>query len=135
MATLFAQEQGRSAQRAACCQGELRSKRKHGGQSIFFRATDSLLIGRGERLIWAASPCAPPYVHAQSRAVLRDRLADRPHAISILVEHLVGPPTVGQAAQRVSQRPETSAADSARARAIGRTHNCARRERSALVSR
>src|SRR5271167_51210 len=123
MAGLFAQEQSCSAKGTASCEGGLRSQRKHGSQSISIRVTDSFIGGRGKRIVGTASPCRAPHVHTESPIIFRHRLADRPDAFSILVEYLVWPAPVGQAAQRVSQRSETSEAHPTRTCAIGRALN------------
>src|SRR5579859_922090 len=72
--------------------------------------------------------------HAKN-SLLRHRMADRADAVFILVEHLVRPPSLRPANDRISSRRQEAAPHSARSGSIGRSHDPQRCQCQAVVSR
>src|SRR6266704_1738007 len=107
------QEQDRIQQAAVGARRELATKRRHGQFTLFSQIR----------------------VPAESRALFRYRLVDRPHALPVLVEHLVWTPAPRQTNQRIPQRRKASAPNPACPRATRRAHGTPQRRRGALVSR
>src|SRR5258708_24927682 len=85
---------------------------------------------------FCAATCAssPAYVHAQSIALLPNRVADRAHALPLLVEHLVRPPSFGHADHRILKRRQAPTPHPPRSRATRRAHGPPGRWRNTLVS-
>src|SRR5207247_11294218 len=90
-------------------------------------------ILRGGFLRKARLVPASQNVSAQSCAFFRHRLADRPHALPFLVEHLVWPPASGQTNHRILARRKASAPHPACPRPTWRAHGPPRRRCGTLV--
>src|SRR6267143_3981410 len=93
-------------------QSKIQDQNTHGESPTNVGSTTSLFVHRGFR----GAPCAPspPHVYAQPTAFLPYRLVDRAHALPVLVEHLVWPPSFGHADHRISKRRQAPSPHPAR---------------------
>src|SRR6266849_6652003 len=76
-------------------QSKIQDQNTHGESPTNVGSTTSLFVHRG----FSAPSCAPspPHVHPQPIAFLPHRLVDCAHALPVLVEHLVRPPSLRHA--------------------------------------
>src|SRR6266478_1351616 len=94
-------------------QSKIQDYNRH-GEPLTNVGTESTCSRRGFR----GAPCSPspPHVYAQPTAFLPHRLLDRAHALPVLVEHLVWPPSFGHADHRISERRQAPSPHPARRR-------------------
>src|SRR6266702_2191288 len=129
------QKQDRIQQAAVGARRELATKRRH-CQFTLFSQTRRPAGNRHGR--FRPATCFVPAsqdVPAESLPFFRYRLVDRPHALPVLVEHLVWTPAPRQTNQRIPQGRKASAPNPACPRPTRRAHGTPQRRRGALVSR
>src|SRR5216683_700452 len=93
-------------------QSKIQDQNTHGESPTNVGSTTSLFVHRG--FSGASCTSSPPHVHAQPIAFLPHCLADCPHALLVLVEHLVRPPSLGHADHRIPERRQAPASHPAR---------------------